>query len=66
MLVAPGATTHANDMQQLVVPLRTTPATGALNAVAPPTAAVAPPGWYMLFVLNTTGVPSTATWVHLG
>jgi hypothetical protein len=26
---------------------------------------LAPPGWYMLFMLNTTVVPSEAAWVHL-
>jgi len=26
---------------------------------------IAPPGWYMLFVVNANGVPSVATWVHV-
>jgi hypothetical protein len=26
---------------------------------------MAPPGWYMLFVVNANGVPSVATWVHV-
>ena len=25
-----------------------------------------PTGWYMLFVVNADGVPSVATWLHLG
>lgn len=32
----------------------------------PPGAADAPPGYYMLFLLNAKGVPSTAKWLKLG
>ena len=28
-------------------------------------ARIAPPGWYMLFLTDTGGVPSAAHWVHL-
>ena len=38
---------------------------GQLTLQAPPHANVAPPGYYMLFVLNTAGVPSTAAFVQL-
>jgi hypothetical protein len=31
-----------------------------------PTSTVAPPGYYMLFVLTADGIPSTAKWVHVG
>jgi galactose oxidase-like protein len=27
---------------------------------------MAPPGYYMLFIQNTSGVPSVAKWVHVG
>jgi hypothetical protein len=36
-----------------------------LNVVAPPNGNVAPPGSYMLFVLNSAGVPSVARFVQL-
>jgi Domain of unknown function (DUF1929) len=26
---------------------------------------LAPPGWYMLFLTNRTGIPSVASWVRL-
>jgi hypothetical protein len=26
---------------------------------------LAPPGWYMLFVVGANGVPSVAQWVHV-
>ena len=32
---------------------------------APPSSAVAPPGYYMLFLLNQQGVPSAARWVRV-
>jgi hypothetical protein len=31
----------------------------------PATATIAPPGWYLLFVVNATGVPSEGSWIHL-
>lgn len=75
VLVAPGATTHGNDMHQRLVPLRAKklkkkgkrkPGPTGLEIVTPPGAGVAPPGYYMLFVLNGKGVPSVAKWVRLG
>lgn len=66
VLVAPGAVTHANDMNQRVVPLTTTPQGNGLEATAPANANVALPGCYMLFTLNVAGVPSVAKWIQLG
>ena len=37
---------------------------GNIRLAAPPSAGVAPPGYYMLFVRNQ-GVPSIASWVKL-
>jgi hypothetical protein len=76
VLVAPAATTHGNDMNQRLVPLRAkvkkvTRKNGkkrgykGLEIKTPPSAGVAPPGYYMLFVLNKKGVPSVAKWVQL-
>ena len=67
VLVAPGATTHGYDMNQRVVELaitRSDPGVG-IDVKAPPTSSVAPPGYYMLFLLNAQGVPSVANWVRL-
>ena len=64
--MSPGATTHGNDMNQRHVELAVTPTAGGLTAVAPANANLAPPGDYMLFVLNADGVPSVARWVRLG
>jgi PKD repeat protein len=64
VLVRPGASTHAFDMDQRLVQLSFTKGTGVLTVTAPPNGNVAPPGYYMLFVLNSAGVPSVATFVR--
>jgi hypothetical protein len=65
VLIAPSAVTHANDMSQRLVPLATVAKNpGGVTLQSPPSAEVAPPGWYMLFVLDD-GVPSVAAWVRL-
>lgn len=66
VLMAPGATTHANDMHQRYVPLVISPATNGFIAVAPRSGNAAPPGYYMLFLISDKGVPSIARWVRLG
>jgi hypothetical protein len=40
-------------------------AANGLDLLAPPSPNVAPPGWYMLFLLTDDGVPSVARWVHV-
>jgi hypothetical protein len=67
VLMAPDATTHAFDMNQRHVELQVLNRVGGqgVDVVAPPSAAVAPPGYYMLFLLNDAGVPSVARWVRI-
>jgi hypothetical protein len=68
VLVAPGAVTHANDMNQRYVELSVAaryPGTG-VDVVSPASANVAPPGYYMLFLVDGRGVPSVARFIHLG
>jgi hypothetical protein len=70
VLMAPGATTHANDMSQRAVPVAVQNASdGGVTITAPPApndnADVALPGYYMLFLLNDKGVPSVAHWISL-
>jgi hypothetical protein len=36
-----------------------------LQLLAPPNANIAPPGYYMLFVLNGAGVPSEAKFIQV-
>ncbi len=67
-LVRPGSVTHSIDMDQRYVDLTFGSADGgtALDVVAPVDGNTAPPGWYMLFVVSADGVPSVASWVHIG
>jgi Galactose oxidase-like, Early set domain len=65
VLMAPAATTHADEMNARHVELAVTSSGSGITATAP-SATVAPPGYYMLFALTADGIPSTAKWVHLG
>jgi hypothetical protein len=65
VLIRPGAVTHAFDMEQRLVGLTFTAVGGVLHAKAPANGHLAPPGYYLLFILNQDGVPSVARFVHL-
>ena len=65
-LVRLGAVTHSVNMEQRYVPLTYTAGAGALTATAPANANIAPPGVYMLFVIDANGVPSVAKMVNVG
>jgi hypothetical protein len=65
-LVRLGAVTHSNNMEQRYVPLSFTPGAGSITATAPANANIAPPGAYMLFVIDALGVPSVAKIVTVG
>jgi hypothetical protein len=66
VLVAPSSVTHAVDMNQRYVPLRVKDRDArTLSVRMPGDADIAPPGYYMLFVLDRSGTPSVARWVRL-
>jgi hypothetical protein len=66
VFMRPGSVTHSNDMEQRLVGLIIgARAAGQLTLQSPPDANVAPPGYYMLFLLNYDGVPSVAKFVQL-
>ncbi len=65
VLIRPAAVTHAVDMAQRSISLDLTAQTDGLTLRSPLNATVAPPGYYMLFLLNPDGVPSVASWVKL-
>jgi galactose oxidase-like protein len=65
-LMRPVATTHSSDLEQRLVDLPVTVAgADALDLALPASPEIAPPGWYLLTVLDTAGVPSPAEWVRL-
>ena len=61
-----GALTHGVNSSQAFYPALFTKGTGLLNVTAPPNGNYAPPGFYMLFVLNALGVPSVAKIIQIG
>jgi hypothetical protein len=67
VLMRPGAVTHGFNQQQRHIECEITSAAGnSVDAIAPPNGNVAPPGWYLLFVVDQSWVPSTGVWVRLG
>ncbi|HTM57306.1 MAG TPA: galactose oxidase-like domain-containing protein [Candidatus Udaeobacter sp.] len=59
------ASTHAFNMNQRINRLSFAATTGGLNVTAPSNPNLCPPGHYMLFILNGTGVPSKAKIVQI-
>ena len=57
-LIRLGSVTHAFDMNQRLLWLSFTRQSGALTVSAPASGAHAPPGHYLLFLVNQNGVPS--------
>ena len=64
-LIPLGAVTHAFNENQRFVPLTFTTVGSSLNINGPVDGNTAPPGPYMLFLVDTTGVPSVAAMVRL-
>jgi galactose oxidase len=65
-LVRLSSVTHAFDQSQRFVEVALRKVAGGLRLEAPAAAAVAPPGPYLLFILNSLGVPSVAKVVRVG
>ncbi|PYY18903.1 MAG: hypothetical protein DMG60_06490 [Acidobacteria bacterium] len=65
VLMRAGAVTHAFDMEQRLVGMSFTAGGGVLTVTAPPNGNIAPPGYYLLFLLNSAGVPSVGTFVQI-
>jgi Domain of unknown function (DUF1929) len=65
VLMRIGSVTHNFNMSQNYVPLTFQVVAGGLNVQAPASGNLAPPGYYMLFIVNTKGVPSVASIVNL-
>jgi hypothetical protein len=64
-LIRAGAVTHAFDMEQRLVGLTFSAGYGVLHVKAPDHGNIAPPGWYLLFITDSYGVPSEGHWVRL-
>ena len=60
-----GAVTHGFNTDQRFLQLSFAAGNGALTVQEPANANLAPPGYYMLFILDTNGVPSVAATLQL-
>jgi galactose oxidase len=65
-LIAFGAVTHHFNFSQRINRLGFHKTKTGLNVIAPANSNLAPPGKYMLFILNSMGVPSVASVAQLG
>ena len=66
ILLRAGAVTHGYNMSQRGIECVISGlGAGTLNVDAPPHANIAPPGWYLLFILNSARVPSQGRWIRL-
>jgi hypothetical protein len=65
-LIRNGVTTHSFDTSQRLVDLPIVSQTnGIVRVEVTDNPNVAPPGWYMVFIVDNNGVPSIARWVRL-
>ena len=58
--------THGFNEDQRYVPLAFQQVSGGLTVQTPAGANLAPPGYYMLFIVNASGVPSVAKFIRIG
>ncbi|HEY3725057.1 MAG TPA: galactose oxidase-like domain-containing protein [Acidimicrobiia bacterium] len=65
VLVRPMAVTHSSDPAQRLVDLPFTTTANGASVTVTNSRNIAPPGWYMVFVVDGNGVPSVAKWIHL-
>jgi hypothetical protein len=65
-LIRFGTVTHATNMSQQFVPLSFSPGPGYLTVTGPVDGNLAPPGNYMLFLVDASGVPSVAAVAQVG
>jgi Domain of unknown function (DUF1929)/Bacterial Ig domain len=64
-LIRLGSQTHSVEMEQRYLPLGFTAGSGTLTANVPANAHTAVPGVYMLFIVDSAGVPSVAKMVTI-
>jgi len=66
VLMRPGAVTHAFNQAQRYVGCAVAGASATdVQIVAPPNGNLAPPGWYLLFLVDHDRIPSTGVWIRL-
>ena len=67
VFMRPGAVTHAfNQAQRAIECVIAGTAGSDVRVVAPPNGTLAPPGWYLLFLVDEDRIPSEGVWIKLG
>jgi hypothetical protein len=64
-LIRPASVAQSSDPNQRLVALPASVSGNHVRLTVTGNPDIAPPGWYMLFVVNAAGVPSVASWVHV-
>ena len=64
-MIRPGSVTHTLDMDQRYLPLSFSAEAGRLLVSGPGNSSLAPPGYYMLVIVDRQGIPSTASFVRV-
>ena len=64
-LIPQPTVTHAVNMNAGYVPLTFTQTSGGLTVSSPANGNLAPPGMYMLFLVDGNGIPSVASWIRV-
>ena len=64
-LIRPGTATHSNDPDHRLVDMPFTQSGNSVTASLDANPNLTPPGWYLLFGVDTANTPSVATWVHV-
>ena len=64
-LIGTGSVTHAFDASQRYLELPFSVVAGGLSVTAPANANLAPPGYYMLFLVDASGIPSIGSIVRI-
>ena len=66
VLLRPGAVTHGfNQSQRGLELVISGTGAGTIDVESPPNANLAPPGWYLLFLLDGSRVPSEGRWIRV-
>jgi hypothetical protein len=65
VLIRPGSSTHEIDTDQRSVPLSFQVAGTTVTAQVPANVNEVPPGYWLLFALNSAGVPAVAPWIKV-
>lgn len=66
VLLSPGSVTHSQDPNQRYEPLSfDIEDTGSLLVTGPGNPTQCPPGYYMMFLVSSAGVPSVAHWIRV-